>query len=107
MTLSRLAAVVAALSFSVCASAATFTVTNTNDSGPGSLRQAILNANAAAGTDTVAFAIPGPGPSTIRPTPALPTITDPAIIDGYTQAGARMNTQAAGSNAILQIVLDG
>jgi hypothetical protein len=37
------------------ASAATFTVTNTADSGPGSLRQAILDANAAAGPDTVVF----------------------------------------------------
>ena len=39
----------------VAASAATFTVTNTNDSGPGSLRQAIIDANAAAGDDTIVF----------------------------------------------------
>jgi parallel beta-helix repeat protein len=42
-------------------SPATFTVTNTSDAGPGSLRQAILEANAAAnvgGPDTIAFAIP-------------------------------------------------
>ena len=37
------------------ARAATFTVTNTNDSGPGSLRQAVLDANAAAGSDTIVF----------------------------------------------------
>ena len=37
--------------------AATFTVRNTNDSGPGSLRQAILDADAASGTDTVVFLI--------------------------------------------------
>ena len=36
---------------------AIFTVTNTNDSGPGSLRQAILDANASAGADTITFAI--------------------------------------------------
>lgn len=41
--------------FSLSAGAATFTVTNLNDSGPGSLRQAILDANAAAGDDTVVF----------------------------------------------------
>lgn len=35
--------------------AATFTVANLNDSGPGSLRQAILDANATAGNDTVVF----------------------------------------------------
>ncbi|MDS4026326.1 MAG: tectonin domain-containing protein, partial [Candidatus Contendobacter sp.] len=35
--------------------AATFTVTNLDDSGPGSLRQAILDANAAAGDNTVNF----------------------------------------------------
>ena len=35
--------------------AATFTVSNTADSGPGSLRQAILDANAAAGSDTIVF----------------------------------------------------
>lgn len=37
------------------AAAATFTVLNLSDSGPGSLRQAVLDANAAAGADTVAF----------------------------------------------------
>ena len=45
----------------------TFTVTNTNDTGPGSLRQAILDANAAAGSDTIGFDIPDPGAHTISP----------------------------------------
>ena len=36
---------------------ATFTVTNNADSGPGSLRQAILNANTAPGKDTINFNI--------------------------------------------------
>jgi hypothetical protein len=66
--------------------AATFTVTNTNDSGPGSLRQAILQANFNTGTDTIVFAI-GSGPQTIAPVSALPTITDPVVIDGTTQPG--------------------
>jgi hypothetical protein len=38
----------------------TFLVSNTDDSGPGSLRQAILDANAATGgTSTIDFKIPG------------------------------------------------
>lgn len=40
---------------SLSAGAATFTVTNLNDSGPGSLRQAILDANATAVDDTIVF----------------------------------------------------
>lgn len=43
------------LLFTTYANAATFTVTNTSDSGPGSLRQAVLDANAAAGTDDIVF----------------------------------------------------
>ncbi|CAA9381394.1 MAG: hypothetical protein AVDCRST_MAG93-9201, partial [uncultured Chloroflexia bacterium] len=34
-------------------------VTNTNDSGPGSVRQAILDANGAAGADTITFGVAG------------------------------------------------
>jgi uncharacterized repeat protein (TIGR01451 family) len=65
---------------------ATFTVTNTNDEGPGSLRQAILDANGSTGADAIAFHI-GSGPQTIQPRFALPTITDPVAIDGTTQPG--------------------
>lgn len=89
--------------------AASFSVTNANDSGPGSLRQAILDANASMGTDTITFNIPGPGPHTIQPNSTLPTITDPMVIDGYTQAGASPNTNSTGLglNAVLMIELDG
>ncbi|AGA29090.1 Calx-beta domain-containing protein [Singulisphaera acidiphila] len=62
-------------------------VTNTDDHGPGSLRQAILDANANPGLDTIRFALPGEGPQSIRLTSALPPITDPVIIDGTTQHG--------------------
>ena len=84
-------------------------VINTNDSGSGSLREAILLANALPGRDGIAFAIPGTGPHVIRPTTALPAITDPVVIDGYTQPGAGPNVNGPdeGSNAVLQIVLDG
>jgi hypothetical protein len=57
---------------------------STADSGPGTLRQAILDANAAPGRDTIAFAI-ADGARTIRPTSALPAILDPVTIDGTTQ----------------------
>ena len=69
--------------------AVTFTVINTDDSGAGSLRQAILDANGTPGFDTIAFNIPGAGVHTITPASGLPTISDPAIIDGYTPAGSQ------------------
>jgi len=78
--------VLIAVSSARLSAAATYTVTNTNDSGPGSLRQAILDANANSGVDMIAFAI-GSGPQTIAPLSPLPTITDPIIIDGTTQPG--------------------
>jgi len=81
-----LGAFVAFLLFPAFLSGAIFTVTNTNDSGPGSLRQAILDANATPGADTINFSI-GSGPQTISPTSPLPTITDSVAIDGWTQPG--------------------
>ena len=88
---------------------ATFTVTNTNDSGPGSLRQAILDANATAGADLIGFNIPGPGVHTISPLSALPALTDDAgvTIDGYTQPAATPNSLAIGDNAVPLIELSG
>lgn len=68
-------------------SLATFIVTNTDDSGPGSLRQAILDANGTPGTETIAFNLAGNPPFSIRPPKALPTISAPLFIDGTTQPG--------------------
>ena len=65
---------------------ATFTVINTNAAGDGSLYQAILDANASVGADLIAFNIPSGG-LTIRPTNALPVITEPVTLDGSTQPG--------------------
>jgi hypothetical protein len=59
-------------------SAATFTVSNLADSGPGSLRQAVLDANAAAGPDDITFTVVG----TITLTSGQITITDPLVIHG-------------------------
>ena len=95
--------------------AASFPVTTSADSGPDSLRQAITDANGTAGTDTITFNIHGSDPNcdptsdvcTITPTSALPAITDPVTINGYTQPGASANTLALGDNAILLIELNG
>src|SRR5689334_2515764 len=84
MANARFVTVVAALLLAVCASGATFTVTNINDSGPGSLRQAILDANVAGGT--VAFNIPN-APRTIALSSGLPLAEAGVIIDGTTQPG--------------------
>ena len=91
------------------ASANTYTVTSTADSGAGTLRQAILDANASAGADTIAFAIVGSGVHTIAPASALPAITGPVTIDGYTQAGSSANTNPTsdGLNTVLRIEIDG
>ena len=87
--------------------AATFTVTNTDDTGAGSLRQAILDANGNPGLDTIAFNIPGVGVHTITPASGLPTVSDSAIIDGYTQPGASPNTDPNGFNGTLLIEING
>ena len=102
----------------------TFTVNSANDFDDGtcdgnhcSLREAINVANTTGGTDTIAFNLtstdPGYVSSTdswvIRPTSSLPTITDPVVIDGYTQPGASPNTNGPGLglNTVLRIELDG
>jgi Bacterial Ig-like domain (group 3) len=87
----------------------TFTVLNADDSGTGSLRQAILDANGATGMNTIAFNIPGTGVHTIAPLSALPTVTAPVIIDGYTQPDAHPDTLPPGEvpDAVLSIELSG
>jgi parallel beta-helix repeat protein len=79
-----------------------YTVTNTNDSGPGSLRQAIVNANSHPGRDTITFTACG----TINLTSPLPPITDPVVIDGTTAPGytpghpcVELNGAGAGAGA--------
>ena len=82
-------------------------VTTSADSGPGSLRAAITFANANPGADAISFAIPGAGVHTITPITALPTITDPVTIDGYTQPGAMAFDPATGTEPVLLIALSG
>jgi len=86
--------------------AAPYTVINTNDSGPGSLRQAIIDANAHAGEDIISFNIPktdpGYSPSTtggwiIQPASLLPSLTgNNTIIDGATQTTNQGDTNPLG-----------
>jgi hypothetical protein len=66
---------------------AVFTVTTTADSGPGSLRQAILDANTVANADEIRFDIPGGGVHTIAPASPLPDLRGSITIDATTQPG--------------------
>lgn len=109
---------------------ATITVTSIADNvavdGQVTLREAILSANGnsnvnadvvAVGaygdginllSDVINFNIPGVGTRSITPaSPGLPTITGKTTIDGYSQPGASVNTQAVGSNAVLRIEVNG
>ena len=82
---------------------ATFLVTTTADSGssPLSLRQAIIDSNATPGLNTIDFSIGAVGSQqTIAPTSALPSITNPVFIDGWSQGGA-------GYNGVPLIVING
>src|SRR5215204_6171462 len=80
------------------AQAATYTVANTNDSGPGSLRQAILDANASSGVaDTIDFDLSLSGPQTITLASQLPTITDGA---GLTIDGGSADITLSGNNTV-------
>jgi titin len=67
-------------------------VTNTADSGPGSLRQALLDADNThlhLGQNTIDFAISSSGAVTISPVSPLPALTNPAgiILDGTSEPG--------------------
>ena len=77
------------------------------------LRAAIQVANLDSNLTPILFNIPGAGPHTIQPSPALPEITEPVFIDGYSQPGAKPNTSTSTStsttsaNSVLKIELDG
>src|SRR5258708_9379245 len=77
-----------------CLASTTNTVTVTNDSGAGSLRAAITSANGGAGTNVIQFNMP-PFDWTVKTitlASALPLITHPMIIDGYTHTNSSPNT---------------
>lgn len=115
----------AALGLALQASAAILTVTGTGDTiaadGVCTLREAITqvnaggpaangctNSGAAFGTtDEIRFNIPGAGVHTVAPASALPTITVPVFIDGYSQPGSSANSLASGWDAVILVELDG
>jgi FG-GAP-like repeat len=85
----------------VMTEAGTLVVTNTNDSGPGSLRQAILDANASETHGVITFAIPGPGLHTITPLTPLPAVDGGLAVDlGILTIDATTQPGFAGSPVI-------
>src|SRR5215204_6899085 len=113
-----LATMVGLLASGAYAAPSTFTVNSTADPGTGgcnatqcTLREAINAANAnnnPTEKDLIKFNITGTtGVHTISPTSPLPLITEPVIINGYSQPGSSANTLAKGTNAVLTIELDG
>ncbi|MBU6239571.1 MAG: VCBS domain-containing protein, partial [Planctomycetes bacterium] len=72
-----------------------------------SLREAILAANNTSGLDTVNFNIAGSGVQRINLASTLPGITSPIVINGFTQNGASANTLAVGSNAVINVEING
>lgn len=86
---------------------ATFLVRNASEDGLNSLRWAITNANNRPGLDEIAFDLPLTGgviPAILLNNP-LPHVTDPVVIDGYTQPGSRGNTLSNGNNAVILVEL--
>lgn len=92
-----------------------FTVNSTDDKVDGdcdeehcSLREAITAANEDSTTkDNILFGIEGAIPHRILPLSPLPDISDPAVINGYSQSDSVVNTLRNGNNAVVAIVLDG
>lgn len=86
----------------------TFVVTNTIDSGPGSLRQAILDANTIPGqAHTIIFNIPTTDPGfdgsvfTIKPLSELPVVIRNTTIDGTTQSVFTGDTNPLGPDIVV------
>ena len=111
-----LALMAASLGFSGPLRAATIVVTDAGDPGNGvcdsvcTLREAINQANGTILADTINFAIPTPVKTEILITlaSALPTITRPLTINGYSQTFTSVNTLASGAtDAKVRIRLDG
>ncbi|NDJ62980.1 MAG: hypothetical protein GYB67_17805, partial [Chloroflexi bacterium] len=80
-------------------------VTSSADTGPGSLRQALIEANADPSVDTITFNIPGPGPHVIVLASELPPIVGPVTIDAASEPNATCSDSDNPRN--LLVTLDG
>jgi hypothetical protein len=82
-------------------------VTHSGDSGPGSLRQAILDANTLPDFNTIRFAIPGDFGAFLLPATPYPDIVSPMRIDAFTQPGAQPNANPWSNSATYRISIAG
>ena len=89
MTIHR-CAIALLFAFSTTVSAATFSVSSSAQSGPGTLRQAILDANALPGRDTINVLL-----DVVFLSSSLPPIIDPVDIDGTTTGTSRAEVVGA------------
>lgn len=80
-------------------------VTNAADSGPGSLRQAIVDANSHPAPSTIRFAIPGPNGAILIPAAPYPDVVAPLRIDGFSQSGAQPNGNEWSNDATYRIFI--
>ncbi len=93
---------VQALQSAPVARAAQFIVSSTNDSGPGTLRQALIDANAAAGADIITFNLQSG--STILLASPLPPIYDDLLLAG---PGAEQLTLSGNNQFRIFTILNG
>jgi trimeric autotransporter adhesin len=82
-----------------------FMVTNANDSGPGSLRQAVIDANANADASIIQFDIPNACGNRILLVSQLPVVTGPLWVSGYSQPGSAPNASDTSFDAQLCVTL--
>jgi len=93
-------------------------VINTATSGVGSLNQALTDANSDTDKDYIDFSILGVPPFVIAPTDgdkmdvtlgtnAAFAITQPVIVDGYSQSGSSPNSLGVGNDANILVEIDG
>jgi hypothetical protein len=104
LAVAALILVVLAILLLAAGSNTTSDVSNAEDSGPGSLRQAILDANANPDLTAIRFRI-GTGPAVIALRSPLPELLHPTAIDGYSQPGAKAASEAG--PAQIMITIDG
>ena len=97
------AAAIAVAAAAAPAEATTYTVANVSDVNAGSLRRAIESAEQHPGRDTIRFDIPGGGGHKITLVAALPVLSDPVTIKGYSQPGSVEGTDDTPAQPMIEI----